>query len=234
MNLSFSGFLHRSLSYTLPVMVNLQHWQEKFEAYLSVLPHTDGSHDLSHFRRVWRLADQLSCAGEDKLVILAACYFHDFVSYPKNHPKRSQSSKDAAVKARGVLQEMGFPNEKLDSVCHCIEAHSFSAAIEPKTEEAKIVQDADRMEALGAIGLARTFYVAGQMGSKLFCAEDPFAEKRALDDRQFAVDHFEAKLLKLPATMKTVQGKIEAEKRAAILQRFLDDLRSECMKDRDL
>jgi uncharacterized protein len=129
---------------------------------------------------------------------------------------------------------MGFPSEKLDAVCHCIEAHSFSAAIVPQTAEAKIVQDADRMEALGAIGLARTFYVAGQMGSKLFCAEDPFAEKRALDDRQFAVDHFETKLLKLPATMKTARGKMEAEKRAAILQRFLEDLRSECTKDNNL
>jgi uncharacterized protein len=219
---------------TVPDMQEVQYWQEMFEAYLARIPHSDGSHDLSHFRRVWQLAQKLSSDCDDKLVILAACYFHDFVSYPKNHPKRSQSSRDAAMQARGVLLAMGFPEEKLDSVCHCIEAHSFSANIETRTNEAKVVQDADRMEALGAIGLARTFYVAGKMGSELFCPEDPFAENRAPDDRQFAVDHFETKLLKLAATMKTSAGKDEAEKRSAVLRRFLDDLRSELMEDRDL
>lgn len=206
---------------------SLKFWEEKFEQCLANHPSDDGSHDIHHFRRVWRLADRLSSESDDKLVILAACYFHDIVSYPKNHPDRSRSSVDAAVKACKLLREMNFPTEKLDHVAHCIEAHSFSANIPTETKEAAIVQDADRMESLGAIGLARTFYVAGRMGSSLFHGGDPFARERELNDSQYAVDHFKTKLLKLPGTMKTEQGKAEAKKRAAILENFLEDLKAE-------
>jgi len=145
---------------------------------------------------VWRLADKLSTNSEDKLTILAACYFHDIVNYPKNDSRRPQSSKDAAVKAKEILSSMGFPSSKLNRVAHCIEAHSFSANIKPETIEADIVQDSDRMESLGATGLARTFYVAGRMGSQLFDGEDPFAEHRDLNDSKYAIHHFKMKLFK--------------------------------------
>jgi len=208
-------------------MKNLCEWKERFEDYLRTRTFDDASHDISHFRRVWKIADQLSSSDSDKLVILASCYFHDIVSHPKDSPKRSQSSKEAAIKAKGILREMNFPFDRIDHVGHCIEAHSFSANIEPETLEAKVVQDADRMESLGAIGLARTFYVAGRMGSQLFSNEDPFAEKRGLDDKSFAIDHFKAKLLNLPRTMKTDAGKKEATRRARILENFLADLKAE-------
>ncbi len=206
---------------------NLEDWKNKFEDYLNANPLDDGSHDLSHFKRVWRLANNLSSDNEDKLVILAACYFHDIVNYPKNDSRRSQSSRDAALKAKEILNEMSFPIDKLSDVAHCIEAHSFSANIEPETIEAKIVQDADRMESLGAIGLARTFYVAGRMGSQLFDGEDPFAKNRELDDKKYAIDHFKTKLFKLPETMKTDSGKEEAIKRVRTLEQFLENLSKE-------
>ncbi|MGK7489577.1 HD domain-containing protein, partial [Salmonella enterica] len=76
-----------------------------------------------------------------------------------------------------------FPAEKLAGICHAIEAHSFSAKIAPTTPEAKIVQDADRLEALGAIGLARVFAVSGALGVALFDADDPFADRRPLNDK---------------------------------------------------
>lgn len=205
-------------------MKNITQWQDVFETYFKEHPLSDASHDISHFRRVWKLAKHFSSDQEDQLVILAACYFHDIVSYPKNDPRRSRSSIDAAEKAITILSSLGFPEEKLANVKGCIASHSFSANIPTTTPEAEIVQDADRMEALGAIGLARTFYVCGRMGSKLFCAEDPFAQNRSLDDANFAIDHFQQKLLKLPATMKTQKGKLEAEKRAKVLTRFLEDL----------
>jgi len=208
-------------------MKALNEWKDQFENYLKAQPFDDASHDISHFRRVWKIADQLSSSDSDKLVILASCYFHDIVSHPKDSPRRSQSSKEAALIAKGILKEMNFPSEKIDHVGHCIEAHSFSANIEPETLEAKVVQDADRMESLGAIGLARTFYVAGRMGSQLFSSEDPFAEGRALDDKSFAIDHFKAKLLKLPLTMKTEAGRKEALRRAGVLESFLADLKIE-------
>ncbi len=209
-------------------MNQLTNWEKNFQSYLSNVNSSDASHNLGHFKRVWNVALSLSEEDNDLLVILAASYFHDIVSYPKNHPDRSKSSKHAAIRAGEILKQMNFPKEKIPHVQHCIEAHSFSANIMPETIEAKIVQDADRMEALGAIGLARTFYVAGLMGTEaLFNDDDLMGEHRELDDKKYAVDHFQTKLLKLPGTMQTPKGKIEAQRRAQILHGFLSDLARE-------
>lgn len=208
----------------------LKFWEQHFIEYLEDHETDDYSHDLSHFQRVWRTAEKI-IAGETRevnsLVVLAACYFHDIVTMPKNHPDRSKSSQMAAVKTEEILEELNFPEELISGVSHAVAAHSFSANIPTETPEAEIVQDADRMEAIGAIGLARCFYTGGKMGSKLFDAKDPWAEKRELNDREFSVDHFYCKLLTLGATMKTVSGRALAEENTAYLQGFLDKLREE-------
>lgn len=120
-----------------------------------------------------------------------------------------------------------FPAEKIEAVCHAIAAHSFSAQIAPLTTEAKIVQDADRLEALGAIGLARVFAVSGALGLALFDGEDPFAQHRPLDDKRYALDHFQTKLLKLPQTMQTARGKQLAQHNAQFLVEFMAKLGAE-------
>src|SRR5580692_5390386 len=164
---------------------DLANWEKAFADYLrSHVSFEDGSHDLGHFERVWKLAQYINKeeGGEaDPLVLLAAAYFHDLVSLPKNHAKRHESSRLSAEVTEGLLEGYftGFPREKIEAVRHAIHAHSFSAKVEPLTVEAKILQDADRMEALGAIGLARVFYIAGQLNAKLFDQEDPLAEHRA-------------------------------------------------------
>lgn len=209
------------------MMAEILHWQTRLEEFVGQNQGADGAHDLGHVRRVWRIAQQIADADDDQLVILAACYFHDLVNYPKNHPRRSQSSRDSAAKARSLLPELGFPDEKINQVCHCIEAHSFSAGIEPISNEAKVVQDADRLDALGAVGLARTFYVAGQMGTGLFCEDDPFAINRPVDDHRFALDHFKAKLLRLPSLMMTSAGRKMAKERVKLIEDFLKQLQME-------
>lgn len=138
--------------------MKLHDWQSQFEAWLAD-NHSgqDAAHDIFHFRRVWMTAQKLSTdATVDWLVVLTACYFHDLVSLPKNHPERHRSSVLAALETRRILIRdfPDFPQQRIPAVCHAIEAHSFSAKIAPETLEAKIVQDADRLEALGAIGLA--------------------------------------------------------------------------------
>ena len=93
-----------------------------------------------------------------------------------------------------------------------------------------MVQDADRLDALGAIGIARLYATAGAMGSALVHPDDPVPAEpptRALDDRRWATDHLFVKLLRLPATMQTAAGRAEAERRARVLRRFADDLRQE-------
>ncbi len=202
-------------------------WEERFIAwYASQDRLTDGSHDLGHFQRVWRVAREISRlegTSADELVLLASAYFHDLVSLPKNHPERGKASRMSADRAVQLLKEQwdDFPAEKLELVRHAIHAHSYSARVEPVTAEAKILQDADRMEAIGAIGLARVWYSAGQMNQALFHSEDPLAERRVPDDQQYALDHFQLKLLRLPAMMNTATGRRMAEERAEYLREFL-------------
>ncbi|HDC4501454.1 TPA: phosphohydrolase [Enterobacter kobei] len=210
-------------------------WQQRFESWLDEHHASeDSAHDISHFRRVWMTARKIMIHHQaDPLVVLTACYFHDIVSLPKNHPERSQSSRLAARKTRDILHRdfPDFPPDRFAAVEHAIEAHSFSAGIAPQSIEAKIVQDADRLEALGAIGLARVFAVSGGLGVALFDAEDPFADGRPLDDRAFALDHFQTKLLRLPDTMQTDVGRDLAQHNADFLVHFMAKLSAELQGD---
>lgn len=211
--------------------MNLNDWQHRFESWLAA-HHSDddAAHDLSHFRRVWTTARQLAEGSDaDLRVILTACYFHDIVSLPKNHPQRHRSSVMAAERTEQILQSdfPDFPAALYPAVLHAIQAHSFSAAIPPETAEARIVQDADRLESLGAIGLARVFTVAGALNMALFDSNDPFADRRPLDDRRFALDHFQCKLLSLPGTMQTARGRAMAEHNARFLVQFMAKLSAE-------
>lgn len=190
---------------------------------------TDGAHDLGHLRRVWANCRLIALdePGADLEVLQAAAFFHDLINLPKSAPDRARASTLSAEAARQYLTSTDFPTDKIPAVAHAIAAHSFSAAIPPETLEARILQDADRLEALGAIGLARMFYVAGAMGGQLFDPEDPLARRRPLDDRRFALDHLETKLFKLPATMQTASGRAMAEAAAEWMASFRTRLLAE-------
>jgi len=197
-------------------------WRPRVIAIAQPAAGDDGAHDLQHLHRVWSSAGRLlqHYPQADALVVLAACYLHDLVNLPKNHPERHLASRQAAALAVERLAEAGFPPARLAAVAHAIEAHSFSAAIAPRTLEARIVQDADRLDALGAIGLARLFYTAGRMGSALAHPDDPGAAQRSADDRAYALDHIECKLATLPATMQTDAGRALADERMEWLRDF--------------
>ncbi len=189
----------------------------------------DASHDLYHARRVKLAAlDIAQRRGEgDEQVLVAAAYLHDLVNVPKNSPDRSKASKLSAEAAEPILKELGVSAQKIEQIKHAIEAHSFSAEIPPQTIEAKILQDADRLESLGAIGIARTFYIAKIMNSHLFHGGDLFASERELNDKSFGVDHFALKLLKLHKTMQTKEGRDVARERTDYMIGFLKQLAAE-------
>ncbi|WP_158926635.1 HD domain-containing protein [Acidisphaera sp. S103] len=189
----------------------------------------DGSHDRSHLLRVWQnaasIAEQES--GCDRTVLTAAVILHDCVAVEKNSPQRAMASRLAAARARVVLADMGWDTERIDAAAHAIEAHSFSAGIAPETVEARIVQDADRLDAIGAIGIARCFYVAGRMGSGLYNPDDPQAVHRDLDDRHFALDHFGAKLFRVAGNFQTKAGQALADARTRTMRDFVAALLDE-------
>ena len=183
---------------------------------------TDGAHDPGHLARVWTNARAIALEepGVDWRVLEAAVWFHDLVNLPKNSPDRARASVLSAEAAVSFLRGDGFAEDKLQAVAHAIAAHSFSAGIAPQTAEARILQDADRLEALGAIGLARMFLISGRMGGGIVDMDDPMALHRPLDDKRFALDHLEVKLLGLPATMQTRTGRLMAEERAEWMMSF--------------
>nr|WP_275660618.1 HD domain-containing protein [Vibrio chagasii] len=188
----------------------------------------DAAHDISHIKRVVKTAKALCDQEQAKLeVVLPAAYLHDCFTFPKNHPDRAQSSTMAADKAISFLKSIDYPTSYLDEIHHAIVTHSYSANITPETLEAQIVQDADRLDSLGAIGIARCLYVGQSFNAELYNHEDPFAEHRDLDDKHYSVDHFYVKLFKLAETMNTESAKLEANKRTDYMRGFLEQLGAE-------
>jgi len=188
----------------------------------------DGAHDLSHLRRVWCTARAIQAEeGGDGEILAAATLLHDCVVVAKDSPQRAEASRLAAARAAEFLRDLGWRTEHVAAVAHAIEAHSFSAGIAPTTLEARILQDADRLDAIGMVGVARCFYTAGRMGSALYDPADPMARARTHDDRRFAIDHFQTKLLGLATGFQTRSGARLAGERHARLKRFLDEFMAE-------
>ena len=189
----------------------------------------DSGHDLAHADRVWAHARTIAHGEgvEVTPVLLCAAYLHDLVSVPKDHPKRNRAAMMSASAAGPVMQALGLSPTEIARARHAIEAHAYSGGTPPGSTEAKILRDADRLEALGAIGVARCFAVSGALDRSLFHPEDPFARDRAPDDQSYALDHFAVKLLKLPETFLTATGRKLAEDRAEKMRRYLVDLAGE-------
>lgn len=189
----------------------------------------DPAHDLAHLDRVWATAQRIALTqgGADLKVLLGAAYLHDLVNLPKDAPNRATASTLSATAAAPILDDLGFAPEQIAASQHAIMAHSFSAGITPQSPEARILRDADRLDALGAIGIARTFSVAGAMGRPIYQGDDPFATNRPLNDQLWSIDHWHLKLLQLPRDMLTETGRKIAEKRARLMRDYLQQLSDE-------
>lgn len=189
----------------------------------------DPAHDLAHADRVWANARAIALGegGEPSAVLMAGAYLHDLVTLPRDHPDHARASMLSATAAGPIMAALGLPPREIAAARHAIEAHSYSAGIEPLSQDAMILRDADRIEALGAVGIARCFAVSGGLGRALFHPDDPFARDRAADDRTYALDHFAVKLLKLPPAMLTATGRRIAQERADTMRRWLADLAAE-------
>ncbi|MCD0417335.1 HD domain-containing protein [Rubrivivax sp. JA1024] len=188
----------------------------------------DGAHDEAHLLRVWRnVAEIVAVEGGDTEILVAATILHDCIRIDKASPERKNASILAANKADQVLAAQGWPDDRRRRACHAIEAHSYSAGITPISLEAKILQDADRLDAIGWIGVARCFYLAGTRNAQIYDIEDPTAARRSLDDISFALDHFQTKLLRLGESLCTATGRAMAAQRTARLQGFYRGLLDE-------
>lgn len=210
-------------------MTDFKNWENQFENKIKAIATADDpAHDLLHFKRVVSLAKKLNRQeGGNPFVVIPAAWLHDFVIVPKDSPLRQQASRLSAEKAIEYLHSIDYPKEVYSDIAHAIEAHSFSANIETKTLESQIVQDADRLDGLGAIGVARCFATAGLLKRPFYNDEDPFCKTRSPDDSQFTVDHFYKKLFKTASTLKTKAGRDEGSRRVQVMQNYLQSLELE-------
>jgi uncharacterized protein len=189
----------------------------------------DPAHDFQHILRVYKNAEIIGRSeGPDMEVLLPAVLLHDIVVYPKGSAKSSRSSDESAELAKNILENYGYSQDRIIKICYCIRTHSYSKKVVPASLEGRILQDADRLDALGAIGIARTFSVAGSENRTFYNADDPFCRStRRLDDKQWTLDHFHTKLLKLEEVMHTETAKKIARERTRFMILFIRQLQKE-------
>ena len=197
------------------------------EGKISLL--NDPSHDFNHTLRVLALAEKIGIEEKADLdIVMVSAIFHDVVLYPKNHHKRLFSSTESANFARKILiKEKIFSKEKIEKTCRAIELCSFTKNAKPEFLEAEILQDADSLEAMGAISIMRTFSSAGQMNKSFYNNDDPFCKKRRPDDSKYAIDLFFTRLLVVFGRLHTKTAKVIARRRLKFLHIFLAQLEFE-------
>ena len=194
----------------------------------SLYRQADPAHNFSHILRVCNMARIIGREEKAEMrVLLPAVLLHDLGS-KKGYGSVQEQSGQAGMRAvRSFLQGKGMDRDRIDKVLYAVEVHSFSRAIIPTTLEARILQDADRLDAMGAIGIARLFVTGGALGREMYHPQDPFCRDREPDDGRWNLDHFYRKLLKLESGMHTSAGKRLAAKRSRVMKQYLLDLEEE-------
>ncbi|MFT4539493.1 MAG: hypothetical protein ACI841_004334 [Planctomycetota bacterium] len=189
---------------------------------------TGPAHDYSHCKRVAATAARL-CKEEsaDPRIAVAAALLHELFNYPKDHELSHQSGDVCAEHALEVLRGIEYPEELIEPIATCIREHAFSKGSQPTSLESRILQDSDRLDAIGAIGVARWAAVCSEMRRPFYSPVDPFCEEREADDRSFGVDHFCRKLLRIADRLHTPAARAVAAERMQFMQSFLAQLGNE-------
>ena len=192
------------------------------------LAKNDSAHDFEHVMRVYRNAEKI-CRSEkiDSKLVLISVLLHDIVSFPKNDKRSKSSSLQSAKLAKKILNKMNFDEDEIRIIYDAIIQHSFSKNQKPKTIVGKILQDADRLDAIGAIGIARAFTTGGFTKRQIYNTKDPFCSNRDPNDKSWTLDHFFKKLFVLEKKMHTRYAKKEASNRTKILKKYISDLKHE-------
>ncbi|CAD5243857.1 HD domain-containing protein [Thermococcus camini] len=172
----------------------------------------EGTHGFSHVERVLNLCLHIGREeGADLEILALAALLHDVARPLESEGRVEDHAVEGSRIARHYLRSLGYPEDRVEAVAHAIEAHRFSRGPEPETLEAKILSDADKLDAIGAIGIARVFMYSGEHG-------------RSIED---SLEHFEEKILKLKDLMYTETARRMAEERHRFTEEFIERIRRE-------
>jgi len=183
-----------------------------------------GSHEFSHTERVYKMAVEI--AKEEKAdidIVQAAAILHDIARIQEDNGKIKCHAEEGAKLAKKILADSEFPKDKIEKVSNCIKVHRHSKGIKPSNKEEAIIQDADRLDALGAITIARMFSTGGKMNIPLFKPDVPFGKVYAGYMSDSTIHAFHTKILKIkPELFNTGRAKEIAKGRYIFVEEFLD------------
>lgn len=197
----------------------------------SFYPFADPVHGFDHIERVYRLCQVIGSAeGADMEILLTAALLHDCDGSDPSSQNRAEHHMLSAERAGGILRERGWEESDIQKVQHCIRAHRFRKSEEPHSIEAKALFDADKLDVIGAIGIARTIGYAVQAGEPIYCkpSEQFLATGKLSEGEPHSVYHESLfKLRNVHATLYTETGRGLALGRHAFLDIFFKQLEAE-------
>lgn len=189
----------------------------------------NGGHDIGHTLRVRKLSLYIAKAeSADLEIVEAAALLHDIARTDEDKGKVECHAAHAASEAEAILKKVKFPEQKIEQVRHCVAVHRASKGMKANTAEAKILQDADRLDVIGALGTARIFYKAGEANAPMYLPE---SDLNALYKGQYdaALNHLIRKGINLlkPESFNTKTGKTLAKQRYNFTKTFVDQFLKE-------
>jgi uncharacterized protein len=183
-----------------------------------------GSHDWEHTLRVYGLCERIGSAEKaDMDVLRIAAYLHDI---GRSHQDSTFGSvchaEKGAEMARSIVNELPLSEEQKANIIHCIRTHRFRGNRRPETHEAKVLFDADKLDAIGAVGVARAFLFAGEVGARLHNPDIKIEETAPYSREDTGFREFKVKLCKIREKIMTVEGRKLADERHAFMESFFN------------
>jgi uncharacterized protein len=182
------------------------------------------SHDWEHTLRVYRLCEKIGAAeGADMESLLIAACLHDIgrCYQDASNGKVCHAEKGEAI-ASELIQPMTIPAEKKKNILHCIRSHRFRGDRQPETREAKVLFDADKLDAIGAVGVARAFLFAGEVGAMLHNSHADIEATKPYTREDTGFREYKIKLSRIKDRMLTGEGRRIAEARHDFMVSFFD------------
>jgi uncharacterized protein len=192
------------------------------------------AHDFEHVLRVLMLAEHIARAEHaDGEIVRAAALLHDIARADEDNHHAGDHAQLAAERARAILLARGVAPARADAIAHAIAAHRFRGAVAPQTLEARVLFDADKLDSIGAIGVARAYAIAGALNQRLWGAVTPdtLATRDQHNSDHTPVAEFAVKLSQVRARMYTPTGRALAEERHAFMRDFFARLEREVRGD---
>jgi uncharacterized protein len=220
--------------------------EEKYSKLLALVEKElsgGGTHMLDHIQRVWQTAMQIASEEKDvdMDVLKAAVLLHDIARVKEDLDKSGKTDHAllGAEMASGILKSMHYPEETIRQVQHCIQTHRYKGSCNPVSIEAKILSDADKLDALGAIGVARAYMLANEYHEQLYSF---VPVNRYAADNLVGGEHggrikeelkhtpnleFETKMRHISEKLYTDKARKIAKQRVRFMEKFFDRIRNE-------